>query len=43
MQHPNLANVELPRIEAQPWVKGLLGWLTEHTSGIARVDLRRPT
>ena len=39
----NLATVELPRIEPQPWVKGLIGWLSENTAGVARVDLRRPT
>jgi len=37
------ALVAVPRIEAQPWVKGLVRWLSDHTSGVARVDLRRPT
>ncbi|GAX82008.1 hypothetical protein CEUSTIGMA_g9436.t1 [Chlamydomonas eustigma] len=38
-----IAVVSLPRLEAQPWVKNLASWLSEHTTGVARVDLKRPT
>ncbi|KAG2427001.1 hypothetical protein HXX76_012785 [Chlamydomonas incerta] len=35
--------VTTPKIEMQPWARNVWRWLADHTVGVARVDLRRPT
>ncbi|PNW86602.1 hypothetical protein CHLRE_02g093350v5 [Chlamydomonas reinhardtii] len=40
---PAAVYVATPKIEMQPWARNVWRWLADHTVGVARVDLRRPT
>ncbi|PNH07672.1 hypothetical protein TSOC_005828 [Tetrabaena socialis] len=40
---PSPVYVAPPKIEMQPWARNAWRWLANNTSGVARVDLRRPT
>mmetsp|Transcript_12160 Transcript_12160/g.21786 ORF Transcript_12160/g.21786 Transcript_12160/m.21786 type:complete len:312 (-) Transcript_12160:159-1094(-) len=35
--------VEPPEYELQPWARAFLDWLSQHSRGVARIDLKRPT
>ncbi|GIL93421.1 hypothetical protein Vretifemale_20825 [Volvox reticuliferus] len=40
---PSAVYVAPPKIEMQPWARKAWRWLVDNTTGVARVDLRRPT
>ncbi|GLC46519.1 hypothetical protein PLESTF_000956800 [Pleodorina starrii] len=40
---PSAVYVVPPKIEMQPWARKAWRWLVHSTTGVARVDLRRPT
>ncbi|GLI67803.1 hypothetical protein VaNZ11_012091 [Volvox africanus] len=43
MSIPTTVCVATPKIEMQPWARKAWRWLVDNTTGVARVDLRRPT
>ncbi|EFJ40482.1 hypothetical protein VOLCADRAFT_121722 [Volvox carteri f. nagariensis] len=40
---PSTVHVAPPKIQMQPWARKCWRWLVDNTTGVARVDLRRPT